>query len=57
SGTGVITSYAASYQAYTDDEYRSLLTNTGFSNIRKYSSLTGDDNNTMEGLVVFTAEK
>ena len=40
--TGTVTRYAASYQAYSDEDYRSLLVDHGFHDIEFYPSLTGD---------------
>jgi SAM-dependent methyltransferase len=40
--TGTIQRYAASYQAYSDDEYRALLEDNGFEGINFYPSLEGE---------------
>lgn len=40
--TGCVTRHAASTQAYSDEEYRSLLADCGFSNVVLYDSLGGD---------------
>ena len=40
--TGSVARYAASYQAYSDEDYRSLLVEHGFHDIEFYPSLTGD---------------
>lgn len=55
--TGGVTHYAATYQAYTDSEYRALLQECGFSTVRQYPSLPGDENNQQEGLFVLHAQK
>jgi len=55
--TGKTTSYSASYQAYTDDEYKDLLKSCGFDNIRKYPSLTGNENDSISEFVVYSAKK
>jgi len=57
SASGETTSYAVTYQAYTEDDYELLLSESGFTNIRKYPSLTGEDDCVQEGLVVFTIRK
>ena len=40
--TAGVTRCAASYQAYTDEEYRALLRETGFEVVESHPSLTGD---------------
>jgi hypothetical protein len=40
---GQVTRHAQSFQAYTGDEYRSLLTESGFANIELVPSLTGQE--------------
>ncbi len=42
-GSGEITPYAQSMQAYSDDEYRELLASHGFSDIQILPGLLGDD--------------
>jgi hypothetical protein len=37
-----VTRYASSAQAYTDEEYRSLLDECGFEEITFFPSLTGE---------------
>ena len=49
--------YAASYQAYTPEEYEILLTETGFDEIRGYPSLTGETKDRSEYVTVLTAKK
>ena len=41
--TGDVTRHAASYQAYTEAEYRALLKTCGFGEIAVYPSLMGTD--------------
>ena len=41
--SGAATRWASSMQAYTQDEYRALLTECGFGDIEFYASLNGDD--------------
>jgi len=55
--TGEVTRYAATYQAYTDTEYKELLEECGFSMINQYLSLAGKENNQQEGLIVLRAQK
>ena len=40
--TGDVTRYASSAQAYTDEDYRSLLDESGFAEITFFPSLTGE---------------
>lgn len=40
--TGDVTRYASSMQAYTDEQYRALLTACGYHNVQFYGSLRGD---------------
>ncbi len=49
--------YAASYQAYTSEEYETLLTETGFASVRSYPSLTGEEQDRSEYVTVLTAQK
>ena len=55
--TGQVTRHAASYQAYSDDEYRSMLTARGFRDVRLLPSLAGDEDEGQAGLVVIVARK
>jgi SAM-dependent methyltransferase len=41
--SAAVTRYAESVQAYSEDEYRQLLTDCGFSSPATYPSLSGDD--------------
>lgn len=56
-GTGSVQSYASTTMAYTDTEYEQLLSNAGFSHIRRHPSLAGTESHRQEGLCVLTAEK
>jgi SAM-dependent methyltransferase len=40
-GDGTVTRYATSYQAYSDDEFASMLSECGFEDIRFWPNLTG----------------
>ena len=42
-GTSQVTRYAQSFQAYQDDEYRSLLMDHGFGEIQLLPGLSGED--------------
>ena len=55
--TGQVTRHAASYQAYSDDEYRSMLTARGFRDVRLLPSLAGDEDEGQAGLMVVVARK
>ena len=52
-----VTAYASSSQAYTDEEFHSLLEECGFPTVTRYPSLTGDDEGTTPGVFVLRAEK
>jgi hypothetical protein len=39
--TGDVSAYAATHQAYSEDEYRSVLSECGFDDIQLFPSLTG----------------
>lgn len=49
--------YAQSAQAYTNEEYRSLVTEIGFKDIHLYPSLTGKEDESQKGLLALTAQK
>ena len=55
--TGAVSRYASSMQAYTDAEYRALLSGCGFGDIRIHSSMGGDVNAHESGLMVVTSRK
>jgi SAM-dependent methyltransferase len=50
-----VTRYAQSFQAYKDEEYCSLLSSHGFSNIQVIPGFSGD--NSPENLIAITAQK
>lgn len=55
--TSKTTSFAASYQTYTDLEYVQLLESSGFKNIHKFPSLTGREEDSIKEFVVYSARK
>jgi len=55
--TGAVSRHAASMQAYTGDDYRSILTGCGFKDIEFYPSLLGDGSRTGSEFLVFTSRK
>jgi SAM-dependent methyltransferase len=55
--TGTVKKYASTSQAYRDDEYDRILTEAGFSGIRRFPSLTGTKRHSQEGLFVLLARK
>ncbi|UCE60710.1 MAG: class I SAM-dependent methyltransferase [Phycisphaerales bacterium] len=55
--TGDVARYAASYQAYSDDEYRSLLVEHGFQDVELHPSLMGDRDPTQTNLMAILARK
>ena len=55
--TGEVTRYAQSLQAYTDEQYRSLLTDCGFDDVRFFPSLIGAEDTTQNGLMAIVARK
>ncbi len=55
--TGQVTRHAASMQAYTDEEYRLVLTECGLYDIEFYPSLTGETDETQAALLVLCARK
>lgn len=55
--TGGVSSYAQTFQAYSDAEYRSLLTDCGFRNVEFVPSLTGDTAGSQRGLIGIVAGK
>jgi SAM-dependent methyltransferase len=55
--TGEVTRHAASAQAYTDEEYRSLLAECGFGALETYPSLTGEEDPSQRGLFALVAER
>jgi len=55
--TGDMLKYAQSAQAYTSEEYHSLVTEIGFKDIHLYPSLTGEEDESQKGLLAITARK
>ena len=55
--TGDVARYAASYQAYSDAEYRALLADQGFCDVAFYPSLTGEQDPTTSNLVAILGTK
>ena len=55
--TGNVIRYAQSMQSYTNGEYKALLTETGFDEIKFFPSLTGIPDPEQEALIVITAKK
>ena len=54
-GTSQVSRYAQSFQAYQDDEYRSLLIDHGFGKIKFLPGLSGED--PQKGLIAILARK
>lgn len=55
--TGRVARFAASTQAYTDDEYRSLLEGCGFGKIEFHKSLVGNTDEPQSDLLVIVCQK
>jgi SAM-dependent methyltransferase len=55
--TGSVTRLAATTQAYTEDEYLSMLLECGFSEVKAYPSLTGEGEASQPELFVLLAAK
>jgi len=55
--TGDVTRYAASYQAYTHEQYRRLLEEQGFGEVTFYPSLGGEAGSSAGGLMAVTGRK
>ncbi len=55
--TFVVSRYASTTQAYTDEELDSLLAKAGFSDIEIFPSLAGTESDRQEGLFALTAMK
>jgi hypothetical protein len=56
-GSGQVTRYAQSMQAYTEAGYRELLSRCGYEGVCGYASLTGDEAGRQAGLCVLTASR
>ena len=57
SGSEKITAFSASYQAYTDEQYREVLNRHGFSSIEFYPYLPGYDKEPSEDFIAVTCRK
>ena len=55
--TGGVTRHASSMQAYTDEQYRTLLEACRFEQVECYPSLTGSADGSQGGLIVVVARK
>jgi SAM-dependent methyltransferase len=55
--SGEVSLHAGTMQAYSDDEYRSLLTECGFENVEFYPSLTGARDESQGALIAVVARK
>ncbi|MGC9397178.1 MAG: class I SAM-dependent methyltransferase [Anaerolineae bacterium] len=55
--TGDVTRYASSMQAYTDEQYRALLTTCGYHDVRFYPSLKGEVDESTNWLCAIVAQK
>jgi hypothetical protein len=56
-GSGEVTRYAQTLQAYTQAEYGDLLAECGYAGVRFYPSLSGGDADRQPGLFALTATK
>jgi SAM-dependent methyltransferase len=52
---GEVTRHAMTTQGYSDDEYLALLRESGFADIRRFPSLTGEEDPPQNDLFAFTA--
>ena len=55
--TGEVARYAQSLKAYTDEQYRSVLEDAGFADVRFYASLIGKEDASQSNLLAITARK
>ena len=55
--TGEVARYAQSPKAYTDEQYRSVLEDVGFADVRFYASLIGKEDASQSNLLAITARK
>ena len=55
--TGEVTRHSATTQAYTDEEYQSLLAECGFDKIEFFTSLDGGTNGSGEDLIAILSQK
>jgi len=52
-----VTRYASTMQAYTKKDYKALMKECGYKKVEFYPSLTGQEKDKQEGLLVLTAKK
>ena len=57
SASGEVTRYAQSMKAYTEEQYRAVLEEAGFADVRFHASLIGSDDPPQSSLLVITAGK
>ena len=55
--SGEVTRYAQSMTAYTEEQYRAVLEEAGFADVRCHASLIGSDDPPQSSLLVITAGK
>ncbi len=55
--TGLVTRYAQSNQAYTDEQFHDLLADAGFGSVRLHPSLTGQVDDSQSFALALTATK
>lgn len=55
--TGVVRRHSASTQAYTDEEYRTMLVESGFDEVEFYASLSENEDSRAGGLMVVLSKK
>ncbi len=55
--SGDVTRYAQTFQAYSNAEYQSVLTECGFDNVEFFPSLAGTEDYSQDGLTVIVAQK
>ena len=55
--TSEVSRHAVSYQAYTKEQYQSLLVDGGFDKVEFYPSLSGNETESQEGLIAIVGRK
>jgi SAM-dependent methyltransferase len=55
--TGDVTRHAQSFQAYTDEQYRAVLSECGFDDVEFFPSLTGSEDESQASLFAIVAQK
>jgi SAM-dependent methyltransferase len=55
--SGALNFYAQTFQAYSDDDYRTILSDCGFNEIQFFASLTGAPDESQEELEAIVARK